>query len=274
MPVILQSILISLCTSALVGFFTFAFGMKSGKNQADRAKAQEIYTKLLNEFEAISNNLDTRPNIWSDYPQKDKRHKVISVTPLREIRSNGEYIYISEKQIEKLEALEKEALVYGWRVLELVEKIPSILNRNRDWFNTQVDFTESKQYNKPHVFNMKSDGAHRTYRYVSIYDFLDEKRLAKQLEEGDALIYNDERSPEHVCVTIIPDLLNITPKQFACLVQIELVANEDSSELMTKKSFLKKQLDEQVELLRKQARDPFPFWKTFGSAIRDIGKTD
>ncbi len=274
MPGVLQNILISLGTSAVVGFFTFAFGMKSGKNQADRAKVQAIYTKLLEEFESIGKNLDSCPREWSDYPRKKKQHTKVAVTPLKEVLDNGEYVFIAEKQLNELRKLEKDALSYGWDVLMLIRKIPLILDRHPELFEKQGKYLGGKPSNRPTVYNMKDDAAQGTFQYANIYDFLDEQELVSKLEDGITLVFSDGRSPEHVDVTIIPRLLNVLPAEFASVVNKELMVNEGGNSLLAKKDALKQRLDEQVKLLRKQARDPFPFWKTFGAAIRDIGKAN
>lgn len=274
MPEVFQNILISLGTSMVVGFFTFAFGMKSGKNQSDRASAQAIYTKLLNEFEAIEDSLDTRPKVWGDYPQRHGLHEIVSITPLKEIRETGEYVYVSDRQLQDLEGLERDALAYGWRALELVEKIPATLDGAPDLFEIPGEYRESSYYGKPSAYVMKGEGGQHGFRYSSIYDFLNKHELACQLEEGIELVFTDGRSPEHVRVAILPGLLKVSPAEFACAVHERLIADRESGALCEEKAALKERLNEQVQLLRKQARDPFPFWKTFGAALRDIGKAN
>lgn len=233
---------------------------------------QDLFIDLLNEFEGISNNLDNHPKIWGDFPHEGNHHKTVAVTPLQKIKSNGDYVYIPEKQLQDLEELEKDALTYGWKVLELVEKIPAILHDNPDWFESQGEYLPGGRYNKPSVYTMKGKSSQRSFRYASIYDFLDEQKLTQQLEEGIELVYNDERSSQHVSVTIIPELLKVTPAQFAHSVSTSLLSSEEGRLIVAKKPRLASRLNSQVQLLRKQARDPFPLWKTFGSAIRDMGR--
>ncbi len=272
MPEVFQNVLISLCTSAIVGLFTFIVGTKSGKNQADRAKVQDLFIDLLNEFESISNSLDTHPKIWGDYPREGNHHKSIAATPLRKIKSNGDYVYVPEKQLKDLEELEKDALAYGWKVLELVKKIPLIMYDNPDWFELQGEYLPGDRYNKPSVYTMKSKNRQRSFRYASVYDFLDEQKLSQQLEEEIELVYSDERSPQHVSVTIIPELLKVQPSQFASSIHTELLSSEAGHSIASEKASIKSRLNAQVQLLRKQARDPFPLWKTLGAAIGDMGR--
>lgn len=228
----------------------------------------------MNEFEGISNNLDEHPKIWGggDFPQKSDHRKSIAVTPLQKIKSNGDYVYIHEKQLKDLEELEKDALAYGWGVLKLVEKIPSIMHDNPGWFELQGEYLPGDRYNKPSVYTMKDKSNQRRFRYASIYDFLDEQKLTQQLEEGIELVYNDERSPQRVSVTIISELLKVTPEQFAHSVSNSLLSSEEGRSIVAERVALSNRLDTQVQLLRKQVRDPFPLWKTFGSAIKDMGR--
>lgn len=268
-----RNVLISLVTSAIVGFFTFAFGMKSGKNQADRAKVQEIYTEVLNEFEAIYDNLNSQPREWDDYPQKRDRLASTPVTPLREIISRGDYVFIGEEQTQELKELENDALSYGWQVLMLAKKIPRILYNNPELFNEPGSLLDTGHVGKPAIYNKpkgSNDCGRRVFRFASIYDFFDEQKLVRQLNEGIEVVFNDGRTPEHVVVTIVPELLSVTPAEFADAVTGYLMAEEGAERLFEEKSGLSERLKAQVELLRRQARDPFPFWKTLGSAIGDF----
>ena len=46
----MQTVLLSLATSLFVSMVTFILGLKSGKNQADRAKLQELYKNIHRHF--------------------------------------------------------------------------------------------------------------------------------------------------------------------------------------------------------------------------------
>lgn len=268
-----RNVLISLVTSAIVGFFTFAFGMKSGKNQADRAKVQEIYTEVLNEFEEIYDNLNTQPKEWDDYPQKRNRLVATPVTPLREVIARGDYVFIGEDQIQELKELENDALSYGWQVLMLTKKIPRILHSNPGLFNEPGSLLDTGHSGKPVIYNKpkkSNDCGRKVFRFASIYNFFDAEKLARQLDEEIEIVFNDGRTPEHVVVTIDPELLSVTPAEFADAVTGYLMAEEGAERLSEERSGLSKRLKAQVELLRRQARDPFPFWKTLGSAIGDF----
>lgn len=123
MPEVLIDILPGVVWTGVVALLSYAFGIKKIKNQADRAKVQDIYTRLLNEFEAIDKALDAQPKILSDYPCKREWHKETYVTPLSEIFANGDYIFLSENQREELKKLEEEAFAYGEKALKLVQQI-------------------------------------------------------------------------------------------------------------------------------------------------------
>lgn len=45
-----QTVLLSLATSLIVSLVTFILGLKSGKNQTDRAKLQNMYRDLYSHF--------------------------------------------------------------------------------------------------------------------------------------------------------------------------------------------------------------------------------
>ena len=49
----MQTVLLSLATSLFVSMVTFILGLKSGKNQADRAKLQELYKNIHRHFSEL-----------------------------------------------------------------------------------------------------------------------------------------------------------------------------------------------------------------------------
>ena len=60
-----QTVLLSLATSLIVSFLTFVLGLKSGKNQTDRAKLQNLYKNLYSHFSELKESLQyDRPKSW------------------------------------------------------------------------------------------------------------------------------------------------------------------------------------------------------------------
>lgn len=53
-----QTVLLSLATSLIVSFLTFVLGLKSGKNQTDRAKLQNLYKNLYSHFSELKESLN------------------------------------------------------------------------------------------------------------------------------------------------------------------------------------------------------------------------
>lgn len=76
----LRTVLISLGTSLIVSLITFILGLRSGKNQADRQKMQELYKKLYSHFSELKKSIEEdRCRTWESY---DHIEKVIgSYTP-------------------------------------------------------------------------------------------------------------------------------------------------------------------------------------------------
>ena len=58
-----QTIVLSFATSLIVSLITFILGLKSGKNQADRAKLQDLYKNLYSHFSDLKDSLNkNRPS--------------------------------------------------------------------------------------------------------------------------------------------------------------------------------------------------------------------
>lgn len=267
-----RNIIISLGTSAVVGFFTFAFGMKSGKNQADRAMVQRIYTELLKEFESIETCLDSQPKAWIDYPEERSQKVIAYVTPLRKIKTDGEYVYIPNGRLEKLEELEREALEYGEESLRLVESIPTVLSEHSEMYEASGVLQTGELAGRPNVFLLTRRGLRQTHQLRDIYDFLNEQKLTEALSQGIEVRFSDDRPHERVIVTIDPTLLKVPPSDFCRIITHELMTAEGGNALLERRPKLRKKLNKSVVALRKRARDPFPFWKTLGTALGDIFK--
>ena len=64
----LKTVLISLGTSLIVSLVTFILGLRSGKNQADRQKLQELYKKLYSHFAELKKSIEEdRCRTWESY---------------------------------------------------------------------------------------------------------------------------------------------------------------------------------------------------------------
>ena len=93
----MQTVLLSLATSLFVSMVTFILGLKSGKNQADRAKLQELYKNIHRHFSELKEALaDDCRKLWEHYKKNDEYLPLI-----KELESTGDILFIKKKNSEK-----------------------------------------------------------------------------------------------------------------------------------------------------------------------------
>ncbi|MCB2297944.1 hypothetical protein [Clostridium tagluense] len=87
----MQTILISICTSLMVSLFIFILGLKSGKNQADRAMIQKIYKNIYSQFDELKLFInDNRRKIRNQYEKNQLDLSTYRyITPIAKLETSG-----------------------------------------------------------------------------------------------------------------------------------------------------------------------------------------
>lgn len=82
----MKTIIVSALTSLLVSLMTFILGLKSGKNQTDRARLQDLYKQLHTHFKEIKNGFIThRYKKWSDYKKIESINRIQYLPLVKEL---------------------------------------------------------------------------------------------------------------------------------------------------------------------------------------------
>ena len=91
-----QTIGLSFATSLIVSLITFILGLKSGKNQADRAKLQDLYKNLYSHFSDLKDSLNkNRPKSWKNYKKVERGiYSVEYFPPVKELHRTGDILFI------------------------------------------------------------------------------------------------------------------------------------------------------------------------------------
>ena len=124
----MKAIIASAITSIIVSLFTFILGLKSGKNQADRALLQDLYKRLYSHFSELETGLkEKRPKRWTDY-QCIKESNIIRYYPVvREMERTGDILHVNDK-------IARQALELG----KYLEKILLYIIPNSLGFNLLI----------------------------------------------------------------------------------------------------------------------------------------
>ena len=82
----MNTVVTSILTSAIVSLFTFVLGLKSGKNQADRAFLQGLYKQLYAHFVELEAGIkENRPKKWEDYKSIQQGNITQFYPPVKEM---------------------------------------------------------------------------------------------------------------------------------------------------------------------------------------------
>ena len=120
-----QTVLLSLATSLIVSMVTFVLGLKSGKNQADRAKLQNIYRDLYSHFSDLKDALKrNRPKTWTDYKKIERGlYSTEYYPPVKDLKRSGDILFLNRKIADEALELELQMMNYS---SDLSRHIPEI----------------------------------------------------------------------------------------------------------------------------------------------------
>lgn len=120
-----QTVLLSLATSLIVSLITFILGLKSGKNQADRATLQSLYKDLYSHFSDLKESLQrNRPKSWESYKKVERGlYSVEYYPPVKELKRSGDILFLKKKIADEALDLEMQVMNYSY---DLTKHIPEI----------------------------------------------------------------------------------------------------------------------------------------------------
>ena len=120
----MKTIIVSALTSLLVSLMTFILGLKSGKNQTDRARLQDLYKQLHTHFKEIKNGFIThRYKKWSDYKRIESINRIQYLPLVKELDRTGDLIYIHKGIANKAITLEQKCLNYEHEIEKEIERL-------------------------------------------------------------------------------------------------------------------------------------------------------
>lgn len=274
----LKTVLISLGTSLIVSFVTFILGLRSGKNQADRQKLQELYKKLYSHFAELKKSIEEdRCRTWESYDHIEKGNRIIYTPPVRKLEMSGDLIFLKKRIAEDALALEIKALSFGSDKDYLAKDIHGVLLDNLSLLKEGYAFEEyAHNKGKRNILKTVNPTGCKAYRPCSYKDFFSADKLKKLMDEWEAkkeyaLEFNTKGNPPEYSFCLYPDSLNVTVDEF---IQVLLQDFEEKVKGYRDTEVTKKQLirdiDNLLKKLRKRALEPFSFWETVFGAFADL----
>lgn len=271
--IVIETVLISLITSLIVSLVTFILGLKSGKNQADRAKLQELYQKIYAHFLSLDEAIkEGRPKEWIDFKKKESMYRTEYFPLIREMKHSGELLLVKKSVAEKAENLEMECMKYTWQCSELANKLQSEFSSAASLF-VNSPIVEEKN---GRVCKSPNPNDCKMYRYENYYLLFDSSKREETLKNwfassaDYALVFTTRGNPARAAVTFYPgglsgeidDVLNSLEKMVERLEGYESV--------MAERKAIEKQMSKLLRMVSLRAKNPTSFWETFVGAFMDI----
>jgi hypothetical protein len=272
-----EMILISLCTSLLVSLFTFILGLKSGKNQADRAMLQRIYREVFSQFDQLKRFIeDNRPKRWSHYEKiQIDLSSYQYIPPIAKLERTGELLHIKPSIAQKAVKLEEELVNYGADLFDSIRNIHNVLISDRSLYKEQGQFKEYQGQSNTDHFETLNPTECKSYTYCDYRDFYDKEEITRafsRLTCDKSCAIEFRLQTDRVCITykVYPEGLTVSPEEFIKNIYSKFNAEiKDFSRLASAKSDNLKQIEKLNKKIAKRVRDPYSFWETLGGAFWD-----
>ena len=275
MQITVETFAVSVLTSLIVSLVTFIFGLKSGKNQADREKLQELYRKLYVSFldlkECVILN---KPRRWEDYGTRTIGNITQFLPTARKMTIDGTSAYIKSNIIEKAIDLENRILTYGVDFYQFEETIFSIFKEHGELLVEGWQFRQDKCSNKgmESIDSVNRDSINPCtvipFRYL-----LDDKQIpiiVELLKKPDTGLRFELMQGNRIAktVSIYPGGINTTPEEYINTIVKSMHNGMDS--IKEEKGELLSEATTFISVLKKRTQDPYTFQETIVGAILDI----
>jgi len=277
-----ETILISLITSIVVSIPTFIFGLKSGKNQADRVKLQLLYKSLYTNLRDIKEGLQrSNPKHINDLDYKLSEYSVKKssyyVPTAENMELIGDSIYLEQDLFNKAKDIESKALQYSDDIDDELYEIMKIIENDPELMSMGLNIDEDVINGVHKIRSGNPDNCHDNYE-INLALLFDpaswESTISKLDDEKDEieLYLIGKQGPFTVTgITLYRNGLNVKYSEFAAKM-IQEISNKvtNYTALCNKRIEYIKILDECEKKLEKRAQEPISFWETVGGAISDV----
>jgi len=276
MPETEKTILISLFTSIVVSLFTFILGLKSGKNQTDRAMIQDIYKKMYAHFDDLGEHIKrNRPKSWESFKSiKYDMNRTKYFPVVSELKMNGDLLYVKKRIADKACALEIDLMNYAWDEKRNLRNIHQIVSGCSALYKDGWTFKNYHRSPDNNHFETSNPLDCRTHICADYRDWFDRARITElfaHINDDRALEFRYQNDSEVFSMMIYPQSLAVTQDEF--IEQVYQLLNQEIegfSDICSKKSTYINQIEKLKKKIAKRVREPFSFWSTFFGAFADL----
>lgn len=272
------TVLISLFTSLIVSLFTFTLGLKSGKNQADRAKLQDIYKRLYLHFDNLLEALEANePKRWDQFKSiKISSNSSQSTPVVREMKYNGEWLYVKTDFFNSALILETELISFGQNTYDSIGEIHKCLMGLKKYCVDGGKFESHDKGEEKYFLSSTRNTvgcSFREYDYRCLYDRNAIRKIFLEQEQSNNLSikFSCYKDGYKYSFQLFPHSLSINNNEFFDEFYASITQYIPSFfDYAVKKDMFNNRINKLNKKLKQKAVDPHSFKGTLGGALADI----
>lgn len=255
---------------------TFILGLKSGKNQADRAKLQVIYRDLYSHFSDLKDGLSrNRPKTWADYKKIERGFHISEYyPPVKELKRSGDILFLKKKIADETLELEIQTMNYSselsWHISEVHAAIISDLGIYKEGYTFKKYQGKVKGTSHFETANPKGCNSFHPVHYRILYDREETLRLFQDMSDA-AIEFTSGGNPPTYSAKIYPESITVSVNEYVAHLFSALEKNVTGyNELCTRKETLISKIEKLNKKLTQKAKEPIGFWETIFGAFADM----
>lgn len=275
----LQTVLLSLATSLVVSLITFILGLKSGKNQTDRAKLQSIYRDLYSHFSDLRDSLEqNRPKTWEHYKKVERGlYSTEYYPPVKELKRSGDILFLKKKLADQALNLEMQIMNYSYDLKCKIPEIHAALISNLEIYQEGYKFINYRgNSNDTSHFETANPKKCNSFWPRNYRDLIERQKIIKLLQDMDAsqttaLEFTSGDNPITYSAKLYPGGIKINIDQYVEHLFTKFEKEVPGfNELCNQKNHLITKIDKLRKRLARKAKEPVSFWETMFGAFGDM----
>lgn len=190
------------------------------------------------------------------------------------MHEEGNSVYLNKKLFEEVLELERESLCFDYDVSHFYEEFLQTLLKSNNVFSVPYTEEAEKWGRERHYLIPATDEEYRIGNSIRLYTLLQpdaEEHILKNLKSDRYLTMSDDKNPSVYGITITPNSYSDKVELSKKLVQTATGCETYQSTIQRRKRLIERN-DAARKKLERRAKEPFPFWETFGGAFVDIFK--
>lgn len=278
MPQEIQTVLLSLATSLIVSMITFILGLKSGKNQTDRAKLQKIYQQLHSHFEDLKESLlRDSPKSWINYKKVEHGLSTEYFPPVKEMNKTGELLFIKEKIAKEAIDLETSLMKFSSKLNYNIPDIHKSLISDLSLYKEGFSFKkyQGQKDETAHFETVNPDNC-KSYQMETYLIFFNKERFIQRMKrfvdsKSYSISFSSNGNPATYSFSLYPNGLAVSIEEYTRRIFDNFSINIDEYErLCLEKDKLITRIDKINKKIARRVREPVSFWETLLGAFIDM----